>query len=181
MVNIIIPLSGVTLRAAPLCPLKIVCLVEFVFKDKVNMTTRIDRTSNSIRQLGENIGGRIVDDGVHGIQPQSVEMKFIQPIKSIVDEELAHGSALAPAEVDRVAPGSVVPAGEELRCIHAQIISFRAKMVVDDIEQDHHSALMGGLHQFFKIFGTAIDAIWSVGENTVVAPVALSGKIGDGH
>src|ERR1039458_621141 len=108
-------------------------------------------------------------------------MVFGQPVESVVDEEVPHDSAVEAIEVDAVSPGSRVPISEELWRVGPEIISFRAKVVVDNIQQNHEPAVMGTLNQLFEIFGSAVSAIGSEGEDSVVTPVALAGKVGNWH
>ena len=73
-------------------------------------------------------------------------MIFGQPVKRIVDEEVADDSAVRTIEVDALAPRRTVPIGKKLRRIRPEIISLRTKMVVDDIQQNHDSAVMSALN-----------------------------------
>ena len=58
---------------------------------------------------------------VGGVQPQAVEMKLLQPVKRVVDEEGAHGFAARAVEIDAGAPGRLVAVGEELGLSRAAI------------------------------------------------------------
>ncbi len=74
-----------------------------------------------------------------------------------------------------------MPVGKELRRIDGKIVSLRAKMVIDDIQQNHDSAGVGALHQAFQIFRAAIGAIRCKSKHTVITPIALTGKISNRH
>src|ERR1035438_8649378 len=124
-------------------------LVALVFQNEVDVAIRTHGTPDCICQFGEDVGCRVVHDRMHCVQAQSVEMVFGQPIQGTMDKEIPYGPAFGPVEVDGVAPGGMVPAGEELRRIHAKIISFWAKMVVNDVQQNHDSAAMSALNQLF--------------------------------
>src|SRR5260370_39246887 len=97
-------------------------------------------------QVSEDGRRGIVDDRVNRVQAQSVEMVFGQPVERVVDEEVPHDSAVSAIEVDAVSPGSRVPISKELWRVGPEIISFRAKVVVDNIQQDHQSAVIGTLN-----------------------------------
>src|ERR1700686_2348151 len=75
----------------------------------------------------------------------------------------------------------LMPSPQELGSLGPEIISFRAKVVVNNIQQNHESAVMGTLDQLFEIFGSAVSTIGSEGEDAVVTPVALAGKVGNWH
>jgi hypothetical protein len=51
------------------------------------------------------------------IETQSVEMTFGEPIKRVIDEELAHSAAFRAIEVDAVSPWSLVSISKELGCV----------------------------------------------------------------
>ena len=93
---------------------------------------------------------------MHRVQSQSIEMIFSKPIEGVLNKEVAHRSALRAIEVDAVSPGSSVAVGEKLGSVSVKIISFRTKMVINNVEQNHHSALVGALNQLFKILGAAV-------------------------
>src|SRR5208282_1067760 len=171
----------VPLRLAVLCTLKVTCLVVLVFQDEVDVTIRLDGAPDCIGQFREDVGRRVVNDRVNGVQTQSVEMIFGQPIEGIMDKEVPDDLAFRAIEVDAVAPGSTVPIGKELWRVRTEIISFRAKMVVDNIQQNHHSAVMGASDKLFEIFGAAVSAIGREREDAVVTPVALAREVGNRH
>src|SRR6202158_4543630 len=181
VVEVVVPLGGVRLRLAALGTLKVTRLVVVVFQDEVDVAIRPDGTPDGLGQFCEDVGRGVVDDRVNRVQTQSVEMVFGQPVERVVDEEVPHDLTVEAIEVDAVPPGSRVPIGKELWRVRPEIISFRAKVVVDNIQQNHESGVMATLNQLFEIFGSAVGAIGSEGEDAVVTPVALAGKVGNRH
>ncbi len=87
------------------------------------------------RELAQEAWIRVVDDRVHGVEPQPVEVIFLEPVERVVNEELPHDSAVGVVEVHGVAPRCLVARREELRCIVAEIIAVGPEVVVDDVEQ----------------------------------------------
>ena len=79
-----------------------------------------------------------LEDGIHRIQPQPVEAIFAQPVQRILDGE---GANLRHPVIDRAAPGRL-RLREEFGRIAAEIISFRAEMIIDDVEKHHQPAQM---------------------------------------
>src|SRR5271156_2206589 len=141
MMNIVIPLRRICSRlAALLYPLQVSWLVAIVLEDEVNMSIRRNRTPNRIGQLRKNIWGGVVGNFMNRVQTQSIEMIFGQPVECIVDKKISDCPAFRSVEIDAVAPGSTMTIGKELRRVQPQIISFRAKVVVNDIQQNHNSA-----------------------------------------
>jgi hypothetical protein len=99
------------------------------------------------RELVEEVGPCIVFDGVDGVQAQPVEMKFLDPIFSVLNEEVANRPGGPSIELDRVAPrGSVAPR-EEIRRIERKEVSLRSEVVIDDVEQHRDSMLVGALNE----------------------------------
>src|SRR5258706_439119 len=108
-------------------------------------------------------------------------MVFGQPVERVLDEEVPHGTAFRPIKVDGTTPRSAVAVGKKLWRIRIEIVSFRAKMVIDDIQQDHDAPAMGVLNKLLEVFGTAVGTIGCEGINTVVAPISPARKVGDRH
>src|SRR5580704_12873545 len=108
-------------------------------------------------------------------------MIFMQPIKGIVDKEIPDNTAPRAIEVEAISPRRVMSIGKELRSIGSEVVSFRAKVIVDDVEENHDSAMVSALNQSFKIFGATVGTVGCERENAIITPVALPGKIGDWH
>ena len=46
---------------------------------------------------------------MHGIEPQAVDVEFVDPISGIGDEKLANGTAMLGVEIDPLTPIGVMP------------------------------------------------------------------------
>ena len=42
------------------------------------------RCANALRELLENVHRAVIEDGVHGIEPQAIEVVFAEPVERIV-------------------------------------------------------------------------------------------------
>jgi hypothetical protein len=113
------------------------------------------------------------NDGMHGIEPESVEPIVLEPVQGVLDSK---GANVLVFVIDCAAPWRV-GAGEELRRDAVQIISFGAEVVVDDIEEDHQSARVCGIDQRLEILRPAVDRIRRIGQDTVITPVPAAWKI----
>src|ERR1700737_3459031 len=133
------------------------------------------------RQLLQNMGTSVVQNCMDRVQPQSVKVIFLKPIESIMDKEIPNCAALISIEIDPVSPRCGVPVGEKLGSILAEIISIRAKVVVDDIEKHHDPPRVSGLNQVFQVLRTSIGAVRRKRKDSIVAPIALPGKIRKRH
>src|ERR1700677_4355520 len=145
------------------------------------MTIGLDRISNCIGQFFEDVRRGVIDNRMNCIQAQSVEVILGQPIKRVLNKEIAHDATGRTIEIDPVSTRRAVPVGEELWRVGPQIISFRAKMVIDNIEQNHDAALMRTLNQLFQILRSSVNAIGSEWKNAVVTPIAPAGKVRNRH
>src|SRR3954471_14914354 len=117
------------------------------------------------------------DDGMHGVEPQTVEPKVAQPVERVLDGEPAH---LRLGIVDRIAPRRI-SGGEELRRVTAKIIAIRPKVIIDDVEEHHQAALVGRIDQRLKVVGPPVDTVRRVKQNAVITPIPASREIRDRH
>src|SRR6187399_3299078 len=60
---------------------------------------------------------------MYGVEAQAVEVKLVEPVERVVDEEVAHDAAVLAVEIDRMPPRSAMARGEELRCVSVQIVA----------------------------------------------------------
>src|SRR6185312_4065154 len=91
--------------------------------------------------LGEDVRLARVEDGVHRVESEAVEMIFLQPVERVVDEKVAYRAAPRALEVHGRAPGSRVPSGEELRRVQMKEVALGPEVVVDHVE--HHCDAVG--------------------------------------
>ena len=108
------------------------------------------------RDRGEDVIGRVVDDGLHGVEAQTIEMEFIDPIAGIGDEKLPDRPGVGLVEVDRAAPvGFVMPAVESVR-EHVEVVVGRAEVVIDHVENHAEPEAMRLVDEAAEIIGAAI-------------------------
>src|SRR5262249_17032935 len=127
-------------------------------------------------KLRKNVG--IVNNGVNRIETQTVETIFLEPVERIVDEIIAHGPL---REIDRGAPGGLAALGEKLRGIMVKIIPLGPEMIVDDVQHHHEAVSVRGVYEGLEIVGRPILRIGGEGQYTIIAPVARTRKIRNGH
>jgi len=181
MMNIIIPLGSVGARVAILGSAKALRLIAFIFEYEVNVAIWGDGFANGFCQLREYVWIRVVGNCVDGVEAKSVKVIFVEPIESVMYEEIANDAAVLAVKIDAIAPRSVMPCSKKLGSIGVEIVPFRAEMVVDDVEQDHQSPVMGRLYQTFKIFGAPVTGVGGEFEYSIVSPIASARKIRDRH
>ena len=116
-------------------------------------------------------------NGVDGIEPQGIDVKFGNPVERVLDEEAAHLIAVRPVEVDGLPPGRAVAVGE-IGAEIPEVVSFRAEMVVDHVQDHGQSLLVAGVDQPLQTLGAAVGVLDGKGIDAVVAPVARSRETG---
>ena len=98
-------------------------------------------TASAVKSLREKTGAGMIDCKnalveADGDEAQAVEMKFFDPIARVADEELAHRPGIRAVEIDRRAPIGFVAAGEIIIGENGEIVSIRAEVIVNDVEND---------------------------------------------
>ena len=94
----------------------------------------------------EDVPRAQVVDGVHGVQPEAVEVELLQPHPDVVQHVVAHRVAAAVVVVDRGAPRRLVVV-VEVRAELAEVVPLGAEVVVDDVEEDRQPLGVAGVHQ----------------------------------
>ena len=145
MMQIVVPLRAEALDPAA-APRQAARLVAVVFEDEMNRAIG-DAPAHRLADLVDDVGRAVVEDGMNRIEAQPVEMKFVEPVERVVDEEIAHWPAPRPGEVDRGPPRRLVALGKKIGRVPRQIISFRSEMIVDDIEEHGEAAGVAGFDQ----------------------------------
>ena len=180
VMHVVVPLSVVQ-RAVAACPaLQPSRLVVLVLKYQMR-TARQRRAAHPLRQLLQDVHRAVIHDGVHRVEAQAVQVKLLEPVEGVMNEEFAHAAVVVAIEIDRRAPGCVMARIEELRCVQRQVIAFRAKVVVDHIQDHHQAARVRGVDQCLEVLRAAVGRVWGIGQYAVIAPVAAAGKIRDRH
>src|SRR5260370_36946033 len=105
---------------------------------------------------------------------------LLEPKKGVLDKEAANGAAFRPIEINGSPPRRPISVAK-IRAELAEVVSFRSKMVVYNIES--HSELMGvcGVNESLKREWTSVTILDSKRVDAVVAPIARSGKLRYGH
>ena len=60
----------------------------------------------------EDVRARVVENLLGGVEPQAIEVKFLDPVARVRDKQLADRPRIGAVEIDCVAPFVLVPAAE---------------------------------------------------------------------
>src|ERR1700747_2781232 len=93
-------------------------------------------------------GARVMN-AMDRIEPQNIDVEIFKPEQGVFDEKLANGGAVGSIEIDGFAPRCAISVAK-IRSESAQIISFRAQMVVHNIKSDRESQPMCCVHETLK-------------------------------
>ncbi len=139
--------------------------------------TCLRELAHSTAEIGENVRVSDLGNRMNGVEPQPIEPIVLQPMKRIADSKLPD---LRRAIVDCVTPRGL-GGREERRRIAAEVISFRAKVIVDHIEKNHQPAQMGRINERLQILRASVTAVGGVPQHAVITPVSAAGKIRERH
>src|SRR5690242_460281 len=119
----------------------------------MNAALAADAVADSGRKFVQNIGRRIVGDRMHGIQTQTVDMKLLEPIERVVQEEIANDTAPRAIEIDAASPWRLMAIGKKVGRVSMQVIAFRSEVVVNDVLQNHQTVCMRGVDERLQCVG----------------------------
>ena len=179
--DVVIPLRGGVERPAGGIAREVVRLVAVVLEHEVHAAVAARSSAQRRCDLADHIGPARVAKGVHRVEPQPVEAIFRRPVERVVHEIIAYCAARGSVEIDCRAPGRALRRVEELRAIGVQIVAVRTEMVVDHIEQHHHSCAVGGIDEGLQLVGCAVASRRRERQHTVVPPVAHARKCRQRH
>ena len=139
------------------------------------------RSTRAPADCGQQVLRRPIEDLLRGVEPQAVEMKLVDPVAGIADEELAHRRRVVAVEVEGVAPFVVVALGEVRRREGAQVVADRPEVVVDHVEDDRNPRGVRRVDEPAEVVRTAVEMRRRKEVHTVVAPAEAALELGDGH
>ena len=132
-------------------------------------------------QLGEQVARPLVEDRVHGIEPQPVDPVVADPHLGVLDRPFADRVGALGVVVQPFAPAGLVAVGEVGAEVGHRLRPRGAEVVVDAVEDHQQAGGVGGVDQAGEARGAAVGGERGVDVDAVVAPAALAGEGGDRH
>ena len=136
--------------------------------------------SHFIGQLLEKMRRRSINNRVHGIKPQSIEVIVAQPHKGVVAKKSTHFIAKGSVEVDSCAPWSRVTV-VKIWAETVQIVAGGSQVVVNNVENNGQTARVAGVNQMLEIIRLTVSMMRRIKVDAIIAPTAASGKFGNRH
>lgn len=151
-------------------------LVQVGFGDQRDRTGQAgpDRV-HPLGQLGQDVLQRLVDQGMHGVQPQRVDVELAQPADGVLADEIADAVGVLVVQVDSRSPRRVVLVGEIGR-EDGGVVAGGPEVVVDDIQADRQAASVRGVHEALQRCGSAIGFMHGIQVHPVVSPATVTRK-----
>ena len=156
-------------------------IIEVAFRYKVYRPPKPPLLpAHRLVEFDKEVAGSQVEHAVNRINPQRVHVIFADPVQRVGDKEGPDIVAVGTVKIDGISPGSTVPVGEVVSVI-PQIIPFRPKVVIDHIEDHRQPMGVTGINQLSQIFRPPVPCMGGEEIDSVVSPVPVAGKLGNGH
>ncbi len=180
VVEIVVPLGPVRRRtlAARLEPARVVVVV---LQHEMHVAARAGPAPHGLGQLVQDVTRRPVVDRVHGVQAEAVQVVLLEPVEGVVHHEPASDLGGRAVEGEPGAPRRVAAARDQGRRVGAEIVAFRAEVVVDHVEHHRDAVRVRGIDQRLEVLGAPVGGVRREEQHPVVAPAAGSGERGHRH
>jgi hypothetical protein len=169
--KIIAPLRGQSV-AALLSRQQDLRVVQVALRDQPKLAAELfTRKADLILEFRQKVISAKIEYAVNRVEPQNINMVILEPEEGVFDEEPADMLALRPIEIDSLPPRCSISVSE-IRPELGQIITFRAEVVVHDIERHREAMSVRGIHEPLKGARPSVTVLDRKRINAVVAPIA---------
>ena len=110
-----------------------------------------------------------VDQGVHGVEAQSIDMEHLEPAQRRTQDELADLVGVGFVQVHRLSPRGGTFG--EIRAVVGKVVARRAEMVVHRVDDHAEPPQVAGIDEPREGVGTSVGLLHRVPADAVVAPV----------
>ena len=136
--------------------------------------------AHRLGKFGQDMLVAFVEQRLHSVDTQPIDVKVSDPIGSIADNKVAHGAGAFAVIIEGGAPFVFVAGGEEVLAVGAEMVAH-AHMVVNDIKDHPEPEGMGAIDEAAHGVGFAIGGERGIGEGHVIAPAETALEGADGH
>ena len=89
MMEVVVPLRRMEPRAPVRLAREPARLIRFVLEHEMDLPAG-QRRPSALGDLGDDVLLAIVEDRMDGVEPEAVEVIFLEPVQRVVDEEVPH-------------------------------------------------------------------------------------------
>ena len=115
------------------------------------------------------------------VEPQTVEVKFVNPVARVGQHVVANPGRSLAVEVDGGAPvGMAVPIEVGVRELR-EVVAVGTEVIVDDVEDDPDAKGVRAVDEAAKVVRRAVEMRGGEEIHAVVTPAEATGKVADGH
>lgn len=179
VVKVVVP-QGIEAVAALLGRANKPCLLRFVLAHH-QCRASARRRPDTAHDRRKDMVGRAVEDLLRGVEPQAVEVEFIDPVAGVGEKKFAHRAGVPAVEIDGLAPLVLVTVREVVLGEPLQETAVRPHVVVNHIENHTQPYSMGPIDEAAEIVRGAVKPRGGEQIHTVVAPAESAGEIRYGH
>ena len=86
-------------------------------------------------KLGEEWDGTRIEDSMNSVQSKSVDVKLLNPVQRILDEEVADFITVGAIEVQSRSPGRAITV-RKIWAVLGKVIALRPEVVVNHVQRD---------------------------------------------
>ena len=134
-------------------------IVQVALGDYVDLAPVLLRHAlDALLQLRQKMPRTAVEHPVNRIQPQRVDVIFLQPEDRIFDEKPSDVIAIWAIEINGLSPRAAIVVGKVGTKL-PQIVSFGPEMVVDHVQRHIQSGAMGCVDEALESLGAAITVL----------------------
>src|SRR5579863_4040326 len=156
-------------------------IVEIGLRDEMEGPSQAKRKLRDVAfELREKVAGTEIENSVHGIKAERVEVVIFEPIECVLDKVPPHMVAVLTIKVNRLPPRGTVTIGK-VRSECTKVVAFRPEMVVDHVQRNGETLSVSGIHQTMKRGRTSVGILRGIGVYAIVSPIAIAGKLSNGH
>ncbi len=120
---------------------------------------RAGRPTCMANEIGDDMHRTAVIDRLDCVQSQAVQMKLVDPIACVGDNQVARSLAILAIKIPRLTPLRM-PIAEITGAEAFQVIAVGPQVVVNDVEDHRDAVLVSGIDQPLEALVVSIDMVW---------------------
>src|SRR5690606_37090593 len=129
----------------------------------------------------DNVTGRGIEYLLSGIQTESVEMEFFDPISGICTDKFSYRFAVTAVVIENITPFAFVGGRKIIPRKLPEITTTGTAVVVHHIQNDSNSEAMGFVDKCAQVIWCSVVMVGRKKIHSVITPTEFSIKFCEGH